>query len=44
MGVNRITAEILQGFEAAHHWEDTSIDEKKLLMAEKDEDKDERIA
>jgi hypothetical protein len=38
VGVNRITPETLQGFEDVFHWEDKSLNEKKLMMPKKEED------
>jgi hypothetical protein len=44
VGVDRITPDMLQGFEAAHHWGDKSLDEQKLMLPAKEEEKDDWIA
>ena len=43
-GVGRITEETLEAFEASHCWDDKSIDEKRAVIAEQGDEKDDWIA
>lgn len=43
-GVGRITEETLEAFEASHYWDDKSIDEKRAVIAEQGDEKDDWIA